>query len=272
MLYFGEQPYSEALLLVIETGNTNTSFAIFQGSKCLDVQKVSSLSLSSYDCIRNYLERIITKYPALCDAAMCCVVPSLGHTIIDSLHHHLIGQVVMVTASMRLPFTLHYDIPDSFGADRIALCALSYSLYPEKAVIALDIGTAITVDVLDSSGNYLGGLIMPGLDLMAKSLHEHTAQLPLVTLELPERLLGYSTVEGIRNGIIHGCVSSIEGIVAKIKCRMHEEYGESEIRVLATGGSAQRIAGMLDCAPVIDELAVLKGTRYLFELNSHFQV
>jgi type III pantothenate kinase len=272
MRFFGEQPYSAALLLVIETGNTTTSFAVFQGRKCLDVQKVPSLSLSSYDSIQGHLERIITKYPALCDAVMCCVVPSLGRTICDYLRCHLIGKVLMVTASMRLPFTLYYDIPDSFGADRIALCALSYSLYPEKAVIALDIGTAITVDVLDSSGNYLGGLIMPGLDLMAKSLHEHTAQLPLVTLELPERLLGYSTVEGIRNGIIHGCVSSIEGIVAKIKCGLHEEYDESDIRVLATGGSAQRIAGMLDCAPVIDEHAVLKGTRYLFELNSNFQV
>ncbi len=165
---------------------------------------------------------------------------------------------------------LHYNSPDTFGPDRIAFCALSQSLFPEHAVIALDIGTAITVDVLDSSRNYLGGLIMPGLYLMASALHEHTARLPLVTLDRQETLLGYSTVECIRNGIILGCVSSMEGAITKITSWLRKEYNEHDIKVIATGGSAPLVASMLDCAPVVEELAVVKGTRLLFELNAHF--
>ena len=258
------------MLLVVETGNTTTSFVVFSGSECLEVQKMPSASLSGHDGISGSLAPVIIQYPALCDAVICSVVPSLERSIGGYLHRHLTGQVLMVSSSMRLPFMLHYNSPDTFGADRIALCALSQSLYPEHAVIALDIGTAITVDVLDSSRNYLGGLIMPGLDLMAKALHEHTARLPLVALDRQETLLGYSTVDCIRNGIILGCVSSMEGVVKRITSWLQKECNEHDIKVIATGGSAPLIASMLDCSPAVEELAVVKGTRLLFELNEHF--
>ena len=268
MRFAGKEPSIDSLLLVVEAGNTTTSFVVFQGNESLDVGKVSSKSLIVPDGFSAPLEQIIMKYPSLCDAAICSVVPLLERTIGDSLHHHLTGQVMTVSASISLPFVLNYVFPDSFGADRIALCAMSQHLYPEEAVIAIDIGTAITVDVLGSTQHYLGGLIMPGLDLMAKALHEHTARLPLVALDRPETLLGSSTVDGIRNGIIHGCASSIDGLVTKITRWLQEERSETAIRVMVTGGNAPLIAGMLDCSPWLEELAVVKGTRYLFSLNA----
>ena len=270
MVFYSKQFSPDALLLVVEIGNTTTSIVVFSGSECLEVQKMPSSSLSGHDGISGLLAPVLIKYPVLCDAVICSVVPSLERSIGGYLHRHLTGQVLMVSSSMRLPFMLHYNSPDTFGADRIALCALSQSLYPEHAVIALDIGTAITVDVLDSSRNYLGGLIMPGLDLMAKALHEHTARLPLVSLDRQETLLGYSTVDCIRNGIILGCVSSMEGVVKKITSWLQKECNEHDIKVIATGGSAPLIASMLDCSPAVEELAVVKGTRLLFELNEHF--
>ncbi|MFZ4524982.1 MAG: type III pantothenate kinase [Chlorobium sp.] len=270
MSVYNEQSSPEALLLVVETGNTTTSFVVFSGSGSLEVQKMPSSSLSGHDAISGLLAPVLIKYPALCDAVICSVVPSLEKSIGDYLRRHLTGQVLLVSSSMRLPFMLHYNSPDTFGADRIALCALSQSLYPDHAVIALDIGTAITVDVLDSKRNYLGGLIMPGLDLMAKALHEHTARLPLVALDRQDTLLGYSTVECIRNGIILGCVSSMEGVVAKITSWLQHGCNEHNIKVIATGGSAPLVSSMLDCSPVVDELAVVKGTRLLFELNEQF--
>jgi type III pantothenate kinase len=269
MLFSGEQPPLDSLLLVVEIGNTTASIAVFKAFECLEVQKIPSLVLCGQEGVDAQLEPIIMKYPALRDAVLCSVVPSLDPAICSFLRFHLNGEVVMVTSSMRLPFILHYDSPDSFGADRIALCALSRRLYPEEAVIALDIGTAITVDVLGSNQDYLGGLIMPGLDLMAKALHEHTARLPLVGIERPATLIGRSTVDCIKNGIALGCVSSIEGLLVKIKTWLREERDEHNIKVLATGGNAPLIAGMLDSSPVLEELAVLKGTCYLFSLNAH---
>lgn len=270
MRFYGEPSSTDTLLLVVETGNTTTSIVVFRGSECLEIQKIPSQNLTVDDAVSGLLAPVISKYPALCDAVICSVVPSLERSMLDSLRRLLTGQVMTVSSSMRLPFMLHYDSPDTFGADRIALCALSQSLYPEHAVIALDIGTAITVDVLDSSRNYLGGLIMPGLDLMAKALHEHTARLPLVSLDRLETLLGYSTVDCIRNGIILGCVSSMEGVVKKITSWLQKECNEHDIKVIATGGSATLIASMLDCSAAVEELAVVKGTRLLFELNEHF--
>lgn len=268
MRFSGHQPPADFLLLVVETGNTTASIAVFRGEDCLEVHKVPSRTMSGKDGFEELFAPVIIKYPALRDAALCSVVPSLDAPISSYLRASLAGEVMMVSASMHLPFTLHYDSPDSFGADRIALCALSHRLYPGEAVIALDIGTAITVDVLGSGEDYLGGLIMPGLDLMAKALHEHTARLPLVGIYRPERLIGCSTVECIRNGIALGCVSGIEGLLARITTWLREEHQEERIRVIATGGSAPLITGMLNTATVLDEFAVLRGTRYLFSLNA----
>ncbi len=264
-----EQPLSDSLLLVVETGNTTASFALFSGDECLEVHKAPSRTISADSDVFAQISPIITRYPALCDAAICSVVPSVSRLISDYLRSHLSGEVVEVTASMCLPFELHYDTPDSFGADRIALCALSSRLYPEEAVIALDIGTAITVDVLSSDHEYFGGLIMPGLDLMAKALHEHTARLPLAAINMPEQLIGRSTADCIRSGIVYGCVSSLDGLLVKISNYLRLERDEQKIRVIATGGNAPLIAAMLESSTDIEEFAVLKGTHYLFMLNAH---
>ena len=268
MLFSGQpQPFCD-LLLVVETGNTIASIALFRGSECLEVHKVLSPVMSCRENVSAQLMPILENHPTLRDAALCSVVPSLDQPILDTLRSYLPGEVVKVTSSMQLPFTLHYDSPESFGADRIALCALGCQLYAGKAVIALDIGTAITVDVLDSSHHYLGGLIMPGLDLMAKSLHEHTARLPLVALGRPETLVGISTVECIRNGIVLSCVSGIDGLLVKLQRWLREERGEEHIRVIAAGGNAPLVAAMLDASPVVEEHAVLRGSRFLFSLNA----
>lgn len=269
MLFSGQRSPFCDLLLVVETGNTTASIALFRGNDCLEVHKVPSPVMSSREKVAEQLLPLLVNYPDLRDAALCSVVPLLDQPIIDTLRSHLPGAVVKVTSSMQLPFTLHYDSPESFGADRIALCALGCQFYAGEAVIALDIGTAITVDVLDSSLDYLGGLIMPGLDLMAKSLHEHTARLPLVGIDRPESLVGFSTAECIRNGIVLNCVSGIDGLLVKIKKWLREERGEERIRVIAAGGNAPLVAAMLDASPVVEEHAVLRGSRYLFSLNAH---
>ena len=268
MPYSSEEPLQDALLCVVEIGNTTASFAVFKGDECLEVHKVPSIMLSGYDDVTAQVVPILHRYPALADAALCSVVPSVGSTVSNFLRDHLRGRVLEVTSTVQLPFMLRYDSPESFGADRIALCAQSSRLFPEEPVIALDIGTAITVDVLGSDREYLGGLILPGLDLMAKALKEHTARLPLVSMDHPDTLTGFSTSECIRNGIIWGCVSGLEGLLVKITARLKDEHNAENIHVLATGGNAPLIAGLLATTPVLDELAVLRGTRYLFTLNA----
>ncbi|NHQ60738.1 type III pantothenate kinase [Chlorobium sp. BLA1] len=265
---YGQPPFSDSLLLVVEIGNTTASFVVFNGEELLEVHKVPSETLSTPDDIDGVIKPLLLSYPELSDAALCSVVPALDPVVMSALQRRLGGRMVAVTSSLRLPFRLSYDAPETFGADRIALCALSRRLYPEDAVIALDIGTAITVDVLGSEGLYLGGLIMPGLDLMARALNERTARLPLVCMDTPTSLIGNSTAECIRNGIIWGCVSGIEGLIGKIKTLLREKSEAGEPKVIVTGGSAPLISGLLESDTLLEELAVLRGTRYLFTVNA----
>ncbi len=262
------QPPRDQLLLAVEIGNTTASFAIFEGEEPLEVRKVHSSGLFLPGAAEACTAEIISSYPELRDAAFCSVVPRLDGLLLPALRRRLEGRIIEVSSLLELPFSLTYDAVESFGADRIAFCALSRQLHPDAAVISLDIGTAITVDVLGAGGMYYGGLIMPGLDLMAKALHEHTARLPLITLDLPESLLGLSTADCIGNGIIRGCAAGLEGVVEKIRNWLLESCNETAIRVIATGGSAEMITAMMAPAPLVEKHAVLKGTRYLFTLNA----
>ncbi|NTV60863.1 MAG: type III pantothenate kinase [Chlorobiaceae bacterium] len=255
------------MLLVVEIGNTTTAFALFGNGECHKVFKVPTSSLSAAGAIDSLLEPLLSAYPDIRNAAFCSVVPGLDSIVLEALGRLAGLRAMQVSESLKLPFALHYNAPESFGPDRIALCAYSRSRYPGEAVIALDIGTAITFDVLGSGGDYLGGLIVPGLDIMAKALHEYTARLPLVLVADPAPVTGFSTEECIRNGIAWSCAAGIEGIVGTIGQKLRRENLQERVRVIATGGNAALLCGMTGLSPDLDELAVLRGTQSLFELN-----
>lgn len=256
------------MLLVAEIGNTTAVFAVFSKEVCTEVFKVPTASLSVSGKIASLVGPFLAKHPSIRQAAFCSVVPGADGLMLELLGKFSGGPPMQVASSLKLPFTLHYDSPATFGPDRIALCAFSRQRYPGEAVIAIDIGTAITFDVLGSGGDYLGGLIVPGLDLMARALHEHTARLPLVRIGQPGSITGFSTDECIRNGIVWSSAAGIEGLVTRITRSLQEESGEGAVRVLITGGNGKLLSGMIGLSAELDELAVLRGTRYLFELNS----
>ncbi len=262
MLHSGKEP----AVLVVEAGNTTTTFAVFLDGLVADTVTISTDSLFVPDQLPELLHPFRAAYPGMRDAVLCSVVPGVSAAVSASLAQLLPGTVMQVSSRLNLPFLLQYDSPESFGADRIALCAAGRQLFPERAVIALDIGTAITFDVLDGCGSYLGGFIMPGLDLMARSLHERTAQLPLVAIAPPEELLGRSTAACIRNGIFWGCVAQIDGLTARIM-RTLLDQGQVAPAVMATGGNAPLFAPLLQVEPLLVEHAVARGAHYLYQLN-----
>ncbi len=263
MLHSGKEP----AVLVVEAGNTTTTFAVFLDGLVADTVTITTDSLFAPDQLQELLHPFVAAYPGMRDAVLCSVVPGVSAVVSASLAHLLSGTVMQVSSRLNLPFLLQYDSPESFGADRIALCAAGKELFPERAVIALDIGTAITFDVLDGCGSYLGGFIMPGLDLMARSLHERTAQLPLVAIAPPVGgLLGRSTAECIRNGIFWGCVAQIDGLTARIM-RTLLDQGQSAPAVMATGGNAPSVVRHLKVEPLLVEHAVARGAHYLYQLN-----
>jgi len=261
------EPNAPIVRLVVDIGNTTTSLALFTGAPEPAVESMPSDRFADPASLREVAGKLTHNYGLPQAIAVCSVVPAVaaaGSVLLQSLFSL---PVMTIGSTLRLPFRLEYDMLHTFGADRIALCAWSRNLFEGRAVIAVDIGTAITFDVLDSAGTYRGGLIMPGIDMMAGALHSRTAQLPLVDIRKPEGLLGLSTGECIRSGIYWGAVRQIGGLIEVISAQLMSESGESSVEVIATGGNSRLIASEIGTIPVIDELAVIRGSDLLLRMN-----
>lgn len=253
-------------VLIVVIGNTTTSLAVFENESFPDLEKLPTMSFSDVDAMRSGLNKVLERHPEIREAAVCSVVPAVAGLCAGLLGTMLPGTVLTIGTSLNLPFTLRYDSPETFGADRIALCAYSQYRFPDHALIAVDIGTAITFDVLNSRKEYLGGMILPGLDMMAGALHDRTAQLPLIRIDRSRSLLGQSTADCIKNGIFWGTVMQVRGLLEQIELFLRTDCREEHISIIATGGNSPLIANEIGNL-IVDDLAVVKGSRLLLKLN-----
>lgn len=254
-------------VLVIEIGNTRTTMAIVTGERCHPVRQWQTVVLGTEAAARAALEEFLAHAPAVQAAVLCSVVPLHAGLFLPLLGARFQGRVAEVTGSMPLPFRLTYNSPESIGADRVALMAFAAERFPGKSVIAVDIGTAITFDVLDAARRYLGGMILPGIDLMSASLGERTARLPRVEVRDGATLLGTSTEACIRSGIYWGSVKQVEGILAELLQLPGFEGDGDSPAVLLTGGNSALLGAALSIPAVIDPHAVLKGAALLSDVR-----
>ncbi len=253
--------------VVIVIGNTTTTIAVFSGVAEAVLERIPTSMFADPAVMTPQLDDLLRRSAPVCAVAICSVVPDVAAACANTLALLVSVPVVHIGPGLDLPFNLEYENRSTFGADRVALCAWSCQLFPDEAHIAVDIGTAITFDVLDSSGDYAGGLIMPGVDMMSGALHARTAQLPLVSVDRGAGLLGHSTGECIRSGIFWGVVKQVEGLITEIARHLREQHGDQVVRVIATGGNSRMIAREIPCIEVVDELAVVHGSRLLLERN-----
>ena len=253
--------------LVLDTGNSFTHAAVFSGDAVIDISSLPTQSLENEIEARKLVERILHDHPDVCHAAVCSVVPSVGGLLRRVLGGVLSGSVIDISSSLKLPFSLNYNPPSAFGADRLAFCSFCSSFFSKGPVIAIDIGTAITFDVLVPDEGYFGGLIMPGLDMMSAVLHDRTAKLPRVKVTGPVALLGRSTAECMKSGVFWGCVKQIEGVLKDIRHVLAEKNGQHDVKIIATGGSSRLVASGLQESILVDDQAVLKGGKVLLDMN-----
>jgi type III pantothenate kinase len=151
--------------------------------------------------------------------------------------------------------------PHELGPDRLANAVAGYDLYGGPCVV-VDFGTAINYDVVSSAGEYLGGIISPGIEISIEALTSRAARLTKVDIRAPRSLIGKSTEAAIQSGIVHGFASQVDGIIAKLR----DEVGE-KLTTIATGGLADVIVGFTDTVDVVDDLLTLKGLRLIYERN-----
>ncbi|MBC7294384.1 MAG: type III pantothenate kinase, partial [Thermoleophilia bacterium] len=168
--------------------------------------------------------------------AVSSVVPPLDPVLAQMVWEYFHREALFVSAQTDTGLKILYENPQEVGADRIVNAAAAYHHFGGPCVV-VDLGTAITFDVVSARGEYLGGLICPGIGIAVSGLFARTAKLPLVDLRRPARLIGTTTVGSMQAGLYYGYVSMIEGVLE----RLREQLGES-ITVVATGRQAKLIA------------------------------
>ncbi len=156
---------------------------------------------------------------------------------------------------------LRYDNPREIGPDRLVNAIAGYEKV-EGACVVVDFGTAVTFDVVSEDGEYLGGIIFPGVEISLEALSERAAALPKIDLGAPRVLVGKTTVDAIRSGVVYGFAAMVDGMVG----RLRDELGE-ETEAIATGGLAGSIVPFCETIDDVDDLLTLTGLRLIHERN-----
>jgi type III pantothenate kinase len=253
------------MLLAIDIGNTNITLGVFQDgglkARWRIATSVHRLPDEYATLLLSLLNNDGMSRASITKAVLCSVVPPLTTTFIEMCRRYFTIEPLVVGAGVKTGVSIVMDNPREVGADRVVNAAGAHHLYGGP-VIVIDFGTATTFDVVSQKGEYLGGVIAPGVALGAEALFTRTAALPRVEISRPKRVIGKNTVSAMQSGIVFGYVSLVEGLVK----RLQEEMGEST-RVVATGGLAEAIARETSIIDTVEPDLTLIGLRVIYELN-----
>lgn len=245
------------MLLTIDIGNSTTKFGVFDHEKLIARFRLPTLRRQTGDEI-NDLTAEKLNYPIRA-AIVSSVVPELNDSFQKFGEKRFKLKPVFVNQAVDFGLKILYNPPENLGIDR-AIAAFAAREKYGKPVIVCDFGTATTIDVVNAGGEFIGGIITPGIQTLADSLFQKTSKLPRVEIEKPEKVIGNTTVSAIQSGIYFGYIGLVEGILRK----MILESGENP-KIIATGGFAALIAEGVKMIEIIDENLMLEGLRLIYE-------
>lgn len=264
----GERPSCRIpdMLLAIDIGNTRIHMGVFKGQ---ELQSVWHLATDVHKMADEYavvllslLSRQGLNPSDIKHVVICSVTPPLAPTFRDLCQRYFEVLPLMVEAGVRTGVSILIDNPREVGSDRIVNAVAGHHLYGGPLIV-VDLGTAITFDVISEKGDYLGGAIAPGIEVAAEALFQRTAKLPRVDLVRPKHVIGRNTISAMQSGFILGYVGLIEGLVGRIQ----QELGEKKARVIATGGYAELLARETSVIEIVNPYLTLMGLRMIHELN-----
>jgi len=251
------------MLLTIDVGNTNTVLGVFEGASLLAHWRLTTRREQTADeygiLVRNLFSNSGLD-PARIDAvALASVVPPLTPVLVELAREYLGHDPLVIGPGVKTGMPILYEPPGDVGADRIVNAVAAFAAYGGP-VIVVDFGTATTFDVITRKGEYLGGVICPGIGVSADALFQRAARLPRVDVRRPAGVVGRSTVGSIQSGLYYGYAAMCEGLVARIRA----ELGEP-VRVVATGGLAGTLAADIPSIEAVDPVLTLTGLRLIWE-------
>ena len=251
------------MLLVVDVGNTQTHFGTFRGTDLVEHWRFATVRDSTADELGAALANLLAlrglAFTDLDSSIVSSTVPQLGPAWADVATRYLGHDMPIVGPGLRTGMPIRMENPREVGADRLVNAIAAFDRLGGPCIV-VDFGTAITYDAISADGEYIGGIISPGVEISMEALTERAAKLPKIDLGEPRMLIGKSTVDAIRSGIIYGFAGQVDGIVA----RMRAELGP-DTQAIATGGLAHVVVPHTDAIDEVDDLLTLTGLRLIHE-------
>jgi type III pantothenate kinase len=261
-------------LLALDVGNTNVTIGVFEGDRLAHSWRLAALRERTADELGIFVTRLFetahVPIPELAGIAVASVVPPLTRPIEEMCQryfHHAAFVVDATNAGMPVRYNPITDV----GADRIVNAAGAWEKYGRQSAVPIivDFGTGTTFDVVSSAGEYIGGVICPGINISAEALFQRAARLPRVDVRKPAGVIGQNTVAAMQAGLFFGYVDLVDGLVRRIRAELD---GGDRALVIGTGGLADVLSGESRAIERVDENLTLDGLRLIWQRTEHWRL
>lgn len=255
------------MLLAVDIGNSNISIGLFDREGALrflaslDTDRRKTADQICVD-LMNLFQLYHFRYQEVTDSILCSVVPPLNFMMEKALYRLLGRPPMVVGPGVKTGLNIRLAVQSQVGADIVA-DAVSALETLKPPIVTIDMGTATTIGVISEGRTYEGGLLLPGVNVSLEALSRQAAQLPAISLQPPKTLIGKTTEECMRSGIVYGTAAMLDGIIDRIRA----EFPGKTVSIVATGGNAPFIVKFCRNQIAYDKTLLMKGLWAIYQRN-----
>lgn len=259
------------MLVVLDIGNTHTVVGLYKGEQLIEHWRLETHQGRTSDEMGILLRQLFAasnlNIASTTGAIVACVMPTVLNTTCEMLSRYFNVEPVIVGPGIRTQMPILYENPREVGADRIVNAVAAYQRY-QCGLVVVDFGTGVTFDAVSPRGEYLGGVIAPGIEISTEALFQQASKLPRVELNPPDRVVGRNTVTSMQSGFYYGYVGMVEEIARRMRQELSRGNNGFDAKCIATGALAAQIAQDARCIESVHPHLTLEGLRILYERNT----